>query len=44
MRKESHVRYFTCDEPRHIEDDYKGKSFKPISKFTVTIVMVMDIM
>ena len=32
-RKESHVRCFTCDEPRHIEDDYKGKSFKPISKF-----------
>ena len=28
-----HVRCFTCDEPRHIEDDCKGKSFKPISKF-----------
>ena len=33
MRKESHVRCFTCDEPRHIEDDCKGKSFKPISNF-----------
>ena len=32
-RKESHGRFFTCDEPRHIEDNCKGKSFKPISKF-----------
>ena len=31
MRKESHVRCFTCDEPRHIKDDCKGKSCKPIS-------------
>ena len=31
IRKESPVRCFTCDEPRHIEDDCKGKSFKPIS-------------
>ena len=31
--KESHVRFFTCDEHGHIEDDCKGKSFKPISKF-----------
>ena len=43
-RKESHVRCFTCDELGHIEDDCKGKSFKPISNFIVTIVMVMDIM
>ena len=32
-RKEYHVSFFTCDEFRHIEDNCKGKSFKPISKF-----------
>ena len=32
-KKGSHVICFTCDEPRHIEDDCKGKSFKPISNF-----------
>ena len=29
-RKESHVRCFSCDEPRHIEDNCKGKSFETI--------------
>ena len=32
-RKKSHARCFSFDEPRHIEDECKGKSFKPISNF-----------
>ena len=33
IRKESHIRCFTCDEVENTKNDCIGNSFKPISKF-----------